>query len=332
LAEWNVDLIYSVCFEFADQFYKRASRHARIERGLTGFVDDADIPLALRYGKPFKTRDIDVGYRAKTLPAYFGRFGRMKSEIGTNFIAAMGGRGLRLDISVRDGDVFEGDAWLRFLGNCRFTIGCESGSSLLDPQGDIRSCVEAVVRQHPRATFEDIEQRCFVGLDMKHVYSAISPRLFEAALARSCQLLVPGRYMGVLQPDVHYIPIAQDLSNAEEVYEKMQDDAGNQSRIEACYSALVEDDRFRYRSFVANLLGKAVSIGESKGLHLKVSSEDLVPSELDEEVRHEFMVAVVRSHHHHLEDMKEAKFIPNFLHMIAVFFARKLLSFGQRFR
>ena len=37
------------------------------------------------------------------------------------------------------------------------------------------------------ATFDELEIACFPGQDMKRVYSAIGPRLFEAAIARSCR-------------------------------------------------------------------------------------------------------------------------------------------------
>ena len=160
--------------------------------------------------RPFVDRDIDVGYRAKNLPAYFGRFSRLKAEIGERFLAAARRSNLRLDISLGDAphQVLLGDEWLKFLGNCRFTLGCESGSSLLDPWGEIRAACSAYLREHPDAGFDEVEAACFPGLDMKRVYSAISPRVFEAALAECCQVLVPGHYLGILHANEHYIPLA----------------------------------------------------------------------------------------------------------------------------
>jgi len=114
--------------------------------------------------------------------------------------------------------VLRGDDWLKFLSNCRFTLGCESGSSLLDPRGEIRAACNAYLRRHPKSEFDEIEAACFPGQDMKRVFSAFSPRLFEAALAGACQVLVPGKYLGVLEPDQHYIPLAADFSNIGDVW------------------------------------------------------------------------------------------------------------------
>src|SRR5215472_3043379 len=143
LTDWRVDLIYSVCYEHRKIFYPRAAAHAEIIEGLTGYIDDADVAMTRRLARPFEQREIDVGYRAKDLPPYFGRVGRLKAEIGRKFYAAFADSGLLLDISLDPKHALMGDEWLRFLGNCRFTLGCESGSSLLDPRGDIGQACRA---------------------------------------------------------------------------------------------------------------------------------------------------------------------------------------------
>ena len=45
----------------------------------------------------------------------------------------------------------------------------------------------------------------------------ISPRHFEAAAFRVCQVLFEGRYAGVMEPMRHYIPLRKDFSNFDEV-------------------------------------------------------------------------------------------------------------------
>ena len=69
---------------------------------------------------------------------------------------------------------------------------------------------------------------------MKRVYSAISPRVFEAALAESCQVLVPGHYLGILHANEHYIPLAGDFSNIAQVLDELHDWERAKQRIEAC--------------------------------------------------------------------------------------------------
>ena len=48
---------------------------------------------------------------------------------------------------------FYGDDWYRFLARCRYTIGMEGGSSILDRDGSVRACVEARLAEQPDATF-----------------------------------------------------------------------------------------------------------------------------------------------------------------------------------
>ena len=71
------------------------------------------------------------------------------------------------------------------------------------------------------AGFDEVEAACFPGRDMKRVYSAISPRVFEAALAEACQVLVPGHYLGILHANEHYIPLAADFSNIVQVLDEL---------------------------------------------------------------------------------------------------------------
>jgi hypothetical protein len=335
LAAWKVDLIYSVCYDHRDAFYERATRHAEIVEGLTGYIDDADLALMARSVLPYRQRTIDVGYRARKLPAFFGRFGQMKSLIGDRFREKMNGRGLCLDISTKEADMLTGDAWLHFLGNSKFTLGCESGSSLLDPRGEIRSCVNATLMIHPSAPFETLEKSCFPGQDMVRVYSAISPRLFEAAIARSCQILVPGRYMGVLKAGEHYIPLAEDMSNIDVVFEEMQDEEANGARIEACYDALVGDPRFHYRYFASDMLRRIEEISTKKnlwGVDKRRSEEQLVAPGNEAELRHAFLIAIFRAHQNHVEDMKEINFTSNLRHYASVLLARGLGSLARQIR
>ncbi|WOH68185.1 hypothetical protein [Bradyrhizobium sp. BWA-3-5] len=330
LADWKVDLIYSVCHEHSDEFYPRAGKHAAIVEGLTGYIDDADVAMMQRFSVPFRERKIDVGYRAKTLPAYFGRFGRMKSELGDHFRSMMSGRDLKLDISTHPGDVLVGDAWLQFLGNCKFTLGCESGSSLIDPKGKLRECVESRLRRNPSASFEELERACFSGQDMKRAYSAIGPRLLEAAIAGSCQILIPGRYAGALNPGEHYIPVEPDCSNADEVFRQMQDDGANEARINACYRALIGNPKFHYRHFVSDLLAQIRSIGDRKGLAIVGAGLGEAAKEAD--LREAFTRSVLRVYQNHVDDMKEIGFVPNFLHTLAVVLGRLVLTLGHRIR
>jgi hypothetical protein len=253
LADWRVDVVYSVCYDDREVFYPRASQRAEVRLGYTGLYEPADRALAERFSRPWREREVDVGYRAKKLPPWFGWFGALKSDIADRFVERSSGMVLRLDISTDLRRAYLGDEWLRFLGRCRFILGCESGSSLLDADGSIKACCQAFLQRNPRASFADVERSCFPGQDRARPFKAISPRLFEAAAAGCAQILVPGPYAGALKPWVHYLPLEADASNVDELVAAMRDLPRMEAMIAASQSVLL-DDRFSYAAYATDVL------------------------------------------------------------------------------
>jgi hypothetical protein len=82
---------------------------------------------------------------------------------------------------------------------------------------------EPTLRVTPDAPFEEVEKNCFPGLDGKYNFTAISPRVLEAAMLGSAQILVDGEYSGIVKPGEHFIPIRPDASNFPEVLDAMAD-------------------------------------------------------------------------------------------------------------
>ena len=78
-----------------------------------------------------------------------------------------------------------GSNWLDFLLSCKVFIGCEGGSSLLDFDGEIKNKVLDYSMDNPDATFEEIEQKCFPGLDFNTEGFMLSPRHFECATTKT---------------------------------------------------------------------------------------------------------------------------------------------------
>lgn len=266
LDDWKVDAVYSVVWSHWDLMFPRTKQRAEIIGSLTGYVDDEDIRTISPFAKPYAQRTIDVGYRARRLPPEFGRHGQLKYLLGERFLAANAGRGMVLDISNRPEDAIVGDGWLRFLGNSKFQLGNEGGSSIWDPDGAIRDRVHAFVAAHPQASFEDVEAACFPGLDRAEPFSAISPRMFETALTRTAQALVRAPYLGELRPDEHYIPIERDLSNMAEVADRMRDDVAAERMIEATYAALIAPPTYRYGHHAAQVMAKIRELHARKGV------------------------------------------------------------------
>jgi len=271
LDEYRIDVVYSVLWKYRHLLYSRTSRRAEILPSLTGYVNDEDVTRVDSFSRPFHQREIDVGYRVRRLPAQFGSFGQQKGRLADMFGGAAVGRGLILDVSTRAEDVFVGDDWLRFLGNCRWTLGAESGSSLWDPDGTIADRVAAFVAEQPHATFEEIEAACFPGRDRQYVFSAISPRVFEAALAGCGQLLLEGEYLGVLRPGEHYLSLGEQGERIEDVFREMQDAAAAERMVRHCHQALIESSEFRYSQHVQRVITQIEKLVAAK--HVEGSSQ-----------------------------------------------------------
>lgn len=229
----------------------KASKIQFLHTTYPGFVDEAFVASAERLAREVRERDIDVGYRARHMGFLCGRLGLLKHELAERFQSHQGRRGLIMDISNKSQDVFYGDDWTRFLLRCRTVLGCPGGSSLFDLDGSIRQRVESYLKKHPSAHYEEVEAACFKGQEGKFSLSAISPRHFECAITKTCQVLVEGSYSGqeILKPGVHYIELKRDFSNVDEVLEQVSDKRHCEAIAERSYSDLVGSGKYTYRKF-----------------------------------------------------------------------------------
>jgi hypothetical protein len=188
------------------------------------------------------------------VPAWLGRRAQIKWQIAEPVRAAVLARGLRADISCAPEAEFTGDAWYRFLLDCRVALGTESGASLLDRTGRIREEVEQFVRNHPTATPEEAAEACLHGADDSLDLFVLSPRHFDCCVTRTCQVLVEGRYSGVMLADRHYIPLRRDLGNLKDVLEQVCDVDHCQRIADRAFEDIVLSGRFEYGVFVRDWL------------------------------------------------------------------------------
>lgn len=244
MCDWGVDVVFSVISSHWDVLYPQYHKVGCIKLGYTGYIDETLISME---GKTFANRAIDIGYRARKLPPYFGRIGETKWTIGRDVELQSKKAGLTTNIVLGEQGTLLGGAWLDFINNCKFTLGTNSGSSLLDPRGDIQQRVRAYLEKYPAASFEEIEERFFKGLDGRYSFTAISPRVLEAALLLSCQILVEGEYSGIIQPWEHYIPIRHDASNFTEVFHAMRDQGLVERLIKNCKEVILATEELRYK-------------------------------------------------------------------------------------
>jgi hypothetical protein len=269
MCDWNVDVVYSVISEHWDVLYPKFHKKGEIRLGFTGYVNES---LIDRRRKRFADRTIDIGYRAKKLLPYFGRLGETKWTIGRDVDLLAKNAGLNVDISLGDKSTLFGEAWLDFIDNSKFTLGANSGSSLLDPRGLIQHGVRNYFLKRQDATFEEVEELFFKGLDGKYSFTAISPRVMEAALLDSCQILVEGSYSNILSPHVHYIPIKSDASDFGQVLEAMKDVSSVNRMIGNCRSTILDTQELRGRNMALKVLDLAKDKVSRKNVQSSVSA------------------------------------------------------------
>jgi hypothetical protein len=228
---------------------------------LTGYLDDPALERIAGLAHRSPQRPVDIGYRAWDAPAWLGRHGRLKTRVAQRVAARCRDAALTVDISTRPGDVLLGDDWYRFLLRCRYTIGVEGGASLLDRDGSLRERTERYLADHPHASYEQIEAACFPGCDDGLHLSVLSPRHLEACATRTCQILVSGRYNGVLQAGRHYLELKPDFSNLDDVLAQLGDARLRQEITERAYEDIVASGRFSYRRFVEFVFQRSLGVG-----------------------------------------------------------------------
>jgi hypothetical protein len=237
--------------------YPKLEQRITFHEALTGYIDEvAAAELAPRI-VPHSERKWDIVYRATKLPYWFGSHGQLKHRIAE--IAERRARELcfETDISTRWEDTIFGERWLDFVMSGRATIGCESGSSVLDPRGEIQRRIGGLLAEQPDLTFEEVDAQMPSGWDAASFF-AISPRHLEAVTTKTAQVLVEGSYSGVLEPETHYIPLRRDFSNLDEALERLRDRDAVEAMTERAYRDVYLEGRNTLEAFAEQLRAEPV--------------------------------------------------------------------------
>jgi hypothetical protein len=252
LNDHDVDCVYT-CLEPSEfgKVYGRYTQVPELRSNIPGYVSEELVDIGRRLTIPLERRTIDVGYRGRPLPAYLGRGALEKYEIGVRFGELAAASGLRLDLATGEGDRLYGENWYRFMGNCRAVLGVESGVSAFDLEDEVLEEYTRRVRDGLPVGADDLET--LPRWEDVVYYRTLSPRHFEAAALRVCQVLFEGRYSGILEPMRHYIPLKKDFSNIDEVIALVRDDAVVGEIAENAYRDLIASGEHSYARFVAGV-------------------------------------------------------------------------------
>ncbi len=259
---YKIDCVYTLLEPlYWKEVYLRHTNVPKLKYALTGYVSNDLIKKASKFGKPDNKRPVDIGYRGRDTPFLWGKGGREKYEIAPRFLEHAAGSGLNIDIETAAEKRFRGDAWYRFLANCKACLGVESGVSIFDTEGTALREYERLIAENLTITFEEASQRLFCRYENKIPYRTVSPRHFEAAAFRVCQILYEGDYQGILKPLVHYIPLKKDFSNFTEVMHLFRNEQFRREISENCYRDLIASGKYSYHKFVSDLDDELTAAG-----------------------------------------------------------------------
>jgi hypothetical protein len=254
LNRFKVDCVYT-CLEpdYYEETYGKYTWVPRLETYLPGYVSDEMLQRAQAERKPDGDRTVDIGYRGRLSPEfiYLGTGALEKYEIALRFREKATGLGFVLDIETEENKRIYGNQWLAFLGNCRAVLGVEAGVSIFDIDNEIIPRYERFREEHPGLNYEQVYEQLLAQIDGKGVYyRTLSPRAFEAAAVGACQILYEGRYSGILEPMVHYIPLKKDFSNFDDVIRLFRDADVRRELTENCHRDLIASGAYSYRRFI----------------------------------------------------------------------------------
>lgn len=250
--------------EWRKIYYNVNFKEVKFFRVLTGYVDEKSIDKIDRIRDKIK-RDIDIGYRTFwNNPFRLGKFGFLKKEIADKFLNFSGFKKFKLDISTKTEDMFTGFQWYKFLLRCKYFIGVESGSSLLDIDGKIKENINRYVFDNPMADFEEVKENCFKEKEGNVLINALSPRHLEAVITKTCQILMEGDYNGVLKPGIHYIELKRDYSNLNDIENIIKKDNLREKIVENAYKDIVLSGKYSYTTFIENLINRIELINKKR--------------------------------------------------------------------
>jgi hypothetical protein len=249
LYHWRVQVVFTN-FDASSRrlLYPILHDKADFVQVFTGYIDPATAASLEDTLPPSADRTVDIVYRAAHLPYSFGRQGQLKQHIADVVRTRAEACGLRCDISTRPEDTIVSDAWFKFLLSARAIIGIESGSRALDARGEVAAHIRHLLAKDPDMTFEEVDRTLPPGWD-SHRFFAIGPRHFEAVYTKTVQVLVEGEYNGVLVAERHYIPLKEDLSNLDEVLERLRDAPQLQKIADTAYEEIYQSKQYDYVRF-----------------------------------------------------------------------------------
>jgi hypothetical protein len=228
----------------------------RIIQGLTGYVSERLVERRLPI-TALADRKIWIAYRGRDIGAKYGRLGFEKYEIGRRMQEICTAQGVPADIAMDEASRIYGEAWYTFLGSSRTMLGSESGSNAFDIDGRLEDELNAFRATHGRPPSYHEFKSVLAPFEAPFEVGQISSRVFESAVMMTPMILFRGRYSNAIEPDVHYIALEKDFSNANAILARLGDLEYLAGFAERAHGRLVLSGEYGYRS-LARMLEDAI--------------------------------------------------------------------------
>jgi hypothetical protein len=98
------------------------------------------------------------------------------------------------------------------------------------------------------ADFAEIHRRFYAPRERRGPSGkAISSRHFDAVGTKTCQIMFPGRFNGILEADRHYIALDRNFSNIDEVMRRFRDRRYVEQLVDRTYEYIRDCHTYRHR-------------------------------------------------------------------------------------
>lgn len=190
-------------------------------------------------------RTIDIGFIGAKYPLWIG------DEVRNDFISRIESKSRQLELNTHFSVGIRNqpaDQWANFLRRCKLTCGAEAGSNYLDRHGHIIARAKRFSLANPDANLSDLLHHCLDQVNVDYCSGkAISSRHFEPIGTKTCQILVNGKYNGILLPDIHYLSVHENLSNLDEKIREGLDDERRKEISDNAYDFVLSNHTYGKR-------------------------------------------------------------------------------------
>ena len=216
-------------------------------RTATAYVPDYLIEASRT---PIETRSIQLSYRAREVPYWWGALAQEKVSVAQALAAKLKSKGVRFDVDTSTAGRITGEAWVDFLKNSKSVLVTQSGTSITDYDGKVEKTVTSYLAEHPHASFEEVAKKVLAPYENNVRYVAPSPKILEAVSLGCALVMTAGEHGYGLRPGEHYFELNKDLSNAEELVEFLSSDEMMQQIADAAYMHVIASDAWTYRRMI----------------------------------------------------------------------------------